>query len=366
MSRAGQIKSRSPAFGLFVLLLTVFCAALTAGGLIRVYRLAVAFEHSAPARVVEGVVRLFREEDYAVLALEGGLALSPFEDAGHLGAVVRDRMGGDPQSVEAVRLSQGRYRIQSGSTPLAELSLSYSPAAGEYGLDVWELESLALQAFPRDDLIILAPAQTAVSLNGKILTEDFAEDTAVAAGEYGALPQGVAPALLTRYRVSGLLARPQITAGSPDGAACAVNLVQNTATVTCPAGEETIAQLSPLAERAAMAYANFITKDAELDDVLPFFLKGTQCYTNLRQFDNRWYNEHDAFAFSDMQTGCWQALDGDHVRCDVVFEYSITMGRRVFDYPSRYTLYFVRTGPDWKISNLLVGQPGATHEEDLR
>lgn len=354
MKRTGQNNKRGGgAFRLFALLLTALCAALTAGGLVRVYRLSAAYEHSTPLYVANGVLAWFREENYTAIASAAGLTFTPFEDASCLGELLRESTDGG--ALRAVRLSHGRYRIESGGALLAELTLSARAGEGRYGLEQWSLDTLSLAGVaPRANLTVVAPAAAAVSINGRALGAEFAEDTLVPVNEFGALPASAPPAVLTRYRVSGLFCAPRVTALSRSGDACPVELSQDEAVVTLPADAQTVALLSPLAEQAATAYAKFISKDAEREDVLVFFLEETQFYKHLKQYDNQWYNDHDAFAFSDMQTGSWQALDDAHARCDITFRYTVTMGRRVFDYPSHYTLYFVDTPSGWKISNLAV------------
>ena len=118
--------------------------------------------------------------------------------------------------------------------------------------------------------------------------------------------------------------------------------------------ESVTTPLSLFVEAAAKAYATYITRDSQLTEVLPFFLPGTEFYTHLSQFYNGWYNEHDSYAFDNVVISEWAALDADHLSCEIAFDYSITLGWRTFDYPSRYTVYLVRTGGGWKISNLVV------------
>lgn len=48
----------------------------------------------------------------------------------------------------------------------------------------------------------------------------------------------------------------------------------------------------------------------------------------------------------------FQQYSPDHLSCDVTFDYHIYRGSRVHDFPSAYTLYFIRTDSGWKVANL--------------
>ena len=50
----------------------------------------------------------------------------------------------------------------------------------------------------------------------------------------------------------------------------------------------------------------------------------------------------------------FRSYSADHLSCDVSFLYQIAKGRKTYDYPSSYTLYFVQKDGAWKIASMEV------------
>ena len=339
---------------LFIILLMIFCAATVVVGLMRVYHIADAYEQSVPDAVVRTVLADFHNQNLSVLLSESDFPISSYETEQVVHQYISSLLPGGWEQIEAVKKSQTHYDIVAGSRRLASLSLKRFPQQGQYHFDRWEVDSLSFSFSPSINYTVTAPDGIEVLLNGRPLSADLIVDNAVEPPRFGNLPQDLLPALPVQYKLPGLLAEPSVTASSPWGGNCQIEKHGNSISVLVVPDDLITQPLSLLVERAAKAYANYITNDAQLEDVLPYFLPGTDFYTHIRQFYNGWYNEHDSYSFSNVNISEWSALDLGHLSCTISFDYSITMGRRTFDYPSRYTVYLVHTSTGWKISNLVI------------
>lgn len=338
-------------FVIFALMLHAFCAALAVGGMLRVHRLALAYEHSRPEYVVRGVLSLFEERRYAELMRLGQVPLSSLETAEHFGRAAEASYGDGAFSVS--RGGENLWRIACDGRPVATLSLRGQKDV-KYDMDFWTAERLELFLPAPHSYTVQAPPAARLTVNGVPPDNGTLIGSAKAESPFGSLPEALAPDIAQVYRFDGLFLPPEVAASDESGRPCSVAWLGNSISVGLEPGEQVVAQLSEFGAQAACAYAKYITNDAKLDEVLPYFLPESQYYTYLKQFFNGWYNEHDQYAFKNAVFSNWCAYDARHVSCDIAFDYWIRMGRREYTYPSKYTMYFVLSPNGWRVANLVV------------
>lgn len=349
-------KSRSvtnSVFIIFALMLHAFCAALAVGGMLRVYNMALAYEHSRPEYVVRSVLSLFEEKRYAELIRLGQIPLSRFETAEHFGRAAQASYGDGTFSVS--RGSENRWQIVCGDKPVATLSLRCQKDAKQRGdMALWTADRLELLLPAPQSYTVQAPPAVQLTVNGIAPDDSAPSETAQAETPFGRLPDALAPEAAKVYRFDGLFLLPEIAASDANGLSGTVTRFQNSISVGLSPSAPVVAQLSEFGAQAACAYAKYITNDATLDEVLPYFLPESQYYTYLKQFYNGWYNAHEQYAFKNAVFSNWHAYDARHVSCDIAFDYWIKMGRREYTYPSKYTMYFVLGQNGWRVANLVV------------
>ena len=120
------------------------------------------------------------------------------------------------------------------------------------------------------------------------------------------------------------------------------------------AGEEFAAGAGVKAEFAAKTYAEFITKDAALAELTPYLLPGGSLQKYLQDFSNYWYIDHNSNEFKNVKLENFILYDASHYSCDISFDYYIYMGTKPYEYPTAYTLYFVREGEQWLLATLEI------------
>ncbi len=339
-------------FIVFALMLHAFCAALAVGGMVRVYDIALGYEHSRPEYVVQNVLSLFEGKRYADILELGQVPLSRLETAVNFEHAAAERYDGGKFSV--LRSGEQEWQIACGGKPAATLTLRCQKGGGRHGMDLWTAEKLTVLSPVPQNYTVKTPPGVRLAVNG-VEPDDSALVEATQAGSpFGTLPDALAPTAAKVYRFDGLFEPPEVTASSDDGAACTVARFQSSVSVCLTPSEQVVSVLSAFGRQAACAYAKYITNDATLDEVLPFFLPESGYYTHLKQFYNGWYNAHDQYAFKNAEFSNWQAYDARHISCDIAFDYWIKMSRHEYTYPSKYTMYFVLADNGWRVSNLVV------------
>lgn len=339
-------------FVVFALMLHAFCAALAVGGMVRVYNIALAYEHSRPEYMAQNVLSLFEEKRFEEIISLGQVPLSELETAESFARAAQKSYNGGEFSIS--RSGENSWQIDCGDKPVATLLLHYQKGGGRHGMDIWSTERLDVLSPTPQSYTIQTPPSVHLFVNGVEPDDSVLVTDTQTTSPFGTLPDALAPAAAKVYRFDGLFLPPEVTASANNGVACSVSQFENRISVCLSPSEQVIAQLSEFGEQAACAYAKYITNDATLDEVLPFFLPESSYYTHLRQFYNGWYNAHDQYAFKNAKFSNWSAFDDRHVSCDISFDYWIKMSRHEYTYPSKYTMYFVLGNNGWRVANLVV------------
>lgn len=355
--KASRSKGRT-IFAVFAASLFITCGALCIGGLFRLYKMAAAYELSSPDNAANSALSLFKAGKYSDILSLCDITLSEFEDEQDFAKALKAAAPNGAYSFK--RIGAEGYRLMRGDTVLAELSLSCEKEGGSYGFDRWHIDSMRLSAIEQQSYTVTVPKWLKASVNGTALWEDLLDSAASEQEKaklctaFGGLPEEFAPETPAVYRLSGLFSPPKISVESPPKTKIIIRDLNNNYTVSLYPSSDIISELSDIGIEAACMYARYITNDAVLDDILPYFLPQSQYYTHLKQFYNGWYNTHDSYSFEEPRFASWQIYDENHVSCVILFNYRITMGRHQYEYPSKYSMSFVKSPDGWKLSNLVV------------
>lgn len=347
------------AFVIFSAMLFVFCGALTASGLTRVYDVAEAYERSSSDAMAKYVLTFFEKENYKDIMAISGTTLSRYETeesfVAALNAVAPEG------NYYCRRASSNSYVLFRDKIELGKLKLSCQKGKGKYGFDLWIADRITLTAMQPQNYMIVAPEQMIVAANGvelgKAETDRLAttEEKERTADIFGNLPEKYLAKSFNVYRLNRLYNEPQITVLDSAGEKCVIETdADGVISVSISPPEDIVKELSEFGAQAACMYARFITDDAVLDDVFPYFMPESEYATYLSQFYNSWYNSHDSYSFENPVFSDWKVYDKNHVTCDISFNYRIRMGRHEYEYPSKYSMSFVRNADKWKVANLIV------------
>lgn len=339
-------------FVVFALMLHAFCAALAVGGLIRVYNISLAYEYSRPEYVAQNVLTLFTEKRYEQIINLGQVPLSKLETTESFARAAEKSY--NKGEFKMSRSGDYNWQIDCDGKPVATFILNCQKGGNRHGMDVWTIEQLTVVSPVPQSYTLQAPSSVNFTVNGVEPDNSFLVTGAQINSPFGSLPDALAPVAAKVYRFDGLFLPPEVTPSTDDGIDCTVTQYAKSISLCLSPSKPVIAQLSEFGEQAACAYAKYITNDATLDEVLPFFLPESGYYTHLKQFYNGWYNAHDQYAFKNAEFSNWNAYDERHVSCDISFDYWIKMSRHEYTYPSKYTMYFVLGNNGWRVANLVV------------
>lgn len=356
-------------FGKTALFLIFLVIPVTIGGLSVLWEFLEDYQNSLPENVAEEALTIFETGDMDTLTGYIEYTAHPLDTRESFDAIVQEHFavkdGGAGEYTLIPKMGAGeekRYVAALDHVKVGEIVLADSGRTSEHGFTLWELSDIELFSVKGEyGAEILAPADAQVLINGNLLSTDYMVDNAVMMDVegYRNLPEGYSQPTQVRYQVSGLLADPEVEVVTTDGSACVLEVTEDTGlvkyyTTTRYAGEEFAAGAGVKAEFAAKAYAEFITKDAQLSELSQYLLPGGSLYTSLQDFSNYWYIDHTSNEFKNVVLENFILYDASHYSCDISFDYYIYMGAQEYEYPTSYTLYFVREGEQWMLATLEI------------
>lgn len=216
----------------------------------------------------------------------------------------------------------------------------------EEGWQAWPL----VPALP--DHTVTAPAEVSLKINGIPLGDAERVGSAAAPG-FEALGE-TAPQVYT-YQVSGLLAEPELTAQSEQGDCRVEWSGERTARVEIAPGGGEAEGLAAFLDRAARAYAAFVSADLPFRELSPLLVADTEFYHSLRTFDSRWYVSHDSAAVENLSVTGLAAAGEGAASGTVSFTYVVKKeGLKPRSYHSCYRMHAVRQEGEWKLLGLEV------------
>ena len=327
------------------------------------------YQESLPENAAQQGLMLFENQQLEALAPYFSYTPHPLEAEGNFAQAVEQyfapKEGGKGEYSLIPKVGTGsekRFVVALDGVQIAELVLTPSGKTQRYQLDTWQISDIEVSPISgKYGVEILAPAGIQLTINANDLSQDYMVDNAVAmdVSGYRELPEGYGQPTYIRYRVEGLLQMPQVEAQAVDGGSCALNLTEEKDGIAYYevihyASEEFASASGVKAENVAKLYAEFITKDASFGELLPYLLENGSLYNHLYGFSNAWYITHDANAFENLEMDNFILYDASHYSCNIQFDYYIYMGSKSYQYPTAYTLYFVREGEQWKLASLEV------------
>ena len=342
MKLKSQKRSRSR-FRRALLVFTLVMLVAIAAALAALWNALANYEANTPENSMHRYLGRVEAGEWSQLAAESGFEPTQFATAADYEAALRQLYAEPVTDPLFVRTGGGEsnpvYTLKQNGEKVAELALTRAPEGAGH---TWDVRTVVEPLAP---VTITAPEFVRVSVNGTALTDG---EIGVSAG-YDGLPEGVEAPQCASYTVEGLLLEPDVTAEA-DGAVCDVARTDSGYAVTARPADD--AALWEFAEGAARTYAAFITQDATRAQLNSYLLPGTAFYDAMQEFYNGWYIDHNAHEFRGMTHEAIRMESPDAFTAELSFTYVIRMGSKEYEYPSRYSLSFIRDGGVWKAAQI--------------
>ena len=243
------------------------------------------------------------------------------------------------------------YAVYDRDEKLGEVYL-YEKKSGD--VTAWRIVAPLPSVEP---VTLRVPSDARVLVNGVELTEDDVLSREPLEPElFEWLPEGYSAPWLVSYKAEGVLSAPKVEILPPEGTVLEIDRDDALRHIEARAYEtgELADTISARMELVAKAYSTYISRDGTLYNLMQYLYPNTDFSARMTGFDNQWYGTHYGYNFRDMEVSKLRHCAPDVIVGDISFVFEVTTGADTHDFPSHYTLLFVKTNSQWMLVDLMV------------
>ena len=346
-----QKQKKRRLFGWFFAVYTFLWIGAAAVGLWFLWGFLEQYDRNSPDIIAKNAAAEIESGSHELLLQSEELAPDRFFTAEQKEEWLAAYLAGKRISSRKVPGEENCYQLSADGDDFAQITLEPDGAENRYGMRPYRVSKVETSLETLPEIVIQAPADAVIKVNDVPLTAGDQTGENKAEQAYAGMPEGYALPGQVTYRLQNLAMLPEVSAVM-EGGICSVVQQDTVFTVTAEADDTLRQEIETPAMEASHLYARFITQDANRRDLTPYLLSGTEFYDKLAGFYNGWYIDHDSYEFGETTVDNFRMYSKDHLSCEVQFIYQVRRGSKIHEFPSSYTLYFIRTEEGWKISSI--------------
>ena len=329
-------------------------------------------EAAEPVYVAEEVAKLFESRDFESLyALDTSAAeVSNGDKSFYVDSMHEIADGADIEWTEAFSKNENEknYRVTVDGSKFATFTLVPSGRVTPRGNTLWALGSVStnvelkepeiIEPDPEIEFRVTAPADSVVTVDGRVLTGDDVLNSGIAVFPAGFLPPGIEAPTLTEYSVICNSETPEITVEDRDGNPQELTAEEDDPhKLSCGLPENT--ELRDRYYRAvfevAERLAEYTSNDATKGWMHELCIRNSPAYNAVSGFDNTWAPGHRSVAFRNVSTDSYYVHSNYCITCRVSFDYVLIIrsGEEKV-YRTSYTFCFAKDGNTARLYNMLL------------
>jgi hypothetical protein len=321
------------------------------------------YQLSLPEHVAEEVFAHFN--DYDVDYILGNMpetstpVISGFESQESVKTYILDMLEGKELTYKpSSKFSDSipAYVVEADGFVVAEFTLCKDlQNPREFGFPTWQINEINYYTEPFETAYITAPTNFNVYVNGILLDDSYlcSEETpssdASYVEDYNTIPS------LHDYYVADLYLEPEVVVTDMYDQEVAVTCDEATGTYVADYSDQhpEREELEAFATDYAITFANVISRDEPLEDLLPFFPDNSELYDSIsRNTSLQFYMAHSGTTIENEEILDFIAYSEDVVFVEVYIEQHMTVYGDVEVVPTTARLYCVRIDGEWQVVSM--------------
>ncbi|MCR4793237.1 MAG: hypothetical protein K5871_10830 [Lachnospiraceae bacterium] len=249
------------------------------------------------------------------------------------------------------------FDISSGDSVIARAEYQEVPRTSDADIPRWELANLIFPVEPEVSVLIEAPENIDIYINGKILPEAAVTSVEEAPAVQRFFDEFTQIPPMTERVCEGLFFEPVVTARTADGAEVPVvydeagGIYRTDYPRDCAGREE----MEELASRAVSAYASFVSGDLAESTVRSYFTPDNIFLYYMTHAELRYFTRHLAEEIHSTEVLDFISYSDDAFYCEVMVEQYLTMEWGPREPEILLTdgkFYFVKIDGEWKVAGI--------------
>lgn len=312
------------------------------------------YEKTNPQNPIQEYVTLIKKKDYQAAMEFAGVAASQYFSVAEYERYVKEQVGSfdtlTTDEVASENPKERHFELKGDGDGAIKFILTKSDETLKFNFSGYQLKQAEIEKF---SYTIDLPKGKIPVVNGVALKPDniIEEDRLVAA--FDSLKDKTLIPTTVRYQVEGLVFPPEISVVGLDENSYICNILPSyAAQIRLIPDVKSKEQYEALAVNTAKAYAKYISRDIEWDELKAYVNEKTSFFSAIKAYSNVWTVEHNAPVFENLTVKNTVEYSKAHFQTEVSFDYIITKGKLKKVYPTKYILSFAKVGNDFKLANL--------------
>ncbi len=312
------------------------------------------YEKTNPQNCINEYVSLIKGEDFKSAMEFSSVKTSQFFSTSEYEKYVRDMLGSfdklNINQIASTNPQERNFELKGDNDKSIKFILTKGDKNLKYNFASYNLRQEEIKKFSYK--INLPKGQIPV-VNSIPLDESYIIDDKSIVLSYDSLKDKTLIPTIVTYQVDGLVLKPEISVKDLDKAKYICEFpTDKSANITLVPNDADKIQYEKAAVETAKAYAKYISRDIEFDELKGMIYEHTSFYKSIKAYSNVWTVEHNTPIFENLNVKNTVEYSKNHFATEVSFDYIITKGTIKRVYPTKYILSFVKIGNDFKLANL--------------
>ncbi len=317
------------------------------------------YEKAQPEHTAKDALQLFENLDVDTIMSYYGNRSKFVDSDSEIKEVIRKHIQGSEytfsKKMSKYTSDAPAYSIKADGSEIAVLTLTKSELHGAYNSTIWNISDIDL-GFSTDGYHdVIAPADYPVTVSGKLLTTSDITETNINASSLENVTVYADIPLLVKYRIDGSYISPDIKCTSSiSGKELTPTIDGSTYSYDYETNDSLIADNAEKIKTFITNYTKYMYTETDFSSISGNVIKDSTAYDFLRYitYTSVWYADHSSLVIGDITLCNVKQYSPDCYSVEADYSYSVVMSGNNYSYPTKITLYYVRSGNSWKIADL--------------
>lgn len=248
------------------------------------------------------------------------------------------------------------YVVTADKTPFAVVRLKKKAETADYGLPLWETDSIELLPMPTTEYQLLAPSNVTVTVNGIPVTEDAVEESGIRGTAEEYLEAYTQIPSYNRYDLGWFYGEPEIYGINEAGEA--VDIVYNESEHCYEAafgGNKVFqAMVEDYVIQVVTDYAMYVSNDAPYNSLDKYFPKKSALLAGIKKNQREWFDAHQKPEVKNQKMTEFIVYSEDAFSAQVYLEQYmyVPFSKKTEMLVTDLHIYFVKIDDAWKVSGI--------------
>ena len=319
------------------------------------------YEKTVPTNLIKPIVNEISKRDFNRILNSSDLIINEFETVEEFKEILNDNIGSGKITYTRQAVSDESinvYNIKADNKDLISVTIKKDSKKSKFGFTTYKVDKISACSKPDNKVVIQAPSDAKVTLNGKLISEKYITKKDIKIEELEFVPDEIKKPSMVRYEITGLFKEGSVKATGSNGNELIVNKDETSSeyTIIQTGSAEEAKKHDELIKNVALSFGKYVTNDAKFNAVGKYISPTSPIYNTIKGMETYWYTPHDNYEFKNIKTMDFIQYSED------CFSYRITFDHYVYRIKAGvtshkqcdYTFVFGRTNNNWLVYDMTM------------